>query len=138
MTAKEWLNRGREIERRLASLEEAKKRAYARATGATAEVRDTPGGGGDKKANRADAYLALLERIEREQKRLAETRGEIVALCGKVPDGALSALLAYRYVCSMSWREIAEKLNYSEMHVKGHMHRRALHVVDNLIHNNTL
>ena len=74
-------------------MEEARVRAWTRATSATATIKDTPGGGGDVTANKADAYLALSEKIQREQERLALIKAEIISTTAKVQDAALRALL---------------------------------------------
>ena len=44
-------------------------------------------------ANKADAYLALSEKIPREQERLALIKAEIISTTAKVQDAALRALL---------------------------------------------
>lgn len=145
MTAKEWLRRGLDTEKTIAALEEARERAYARATSATAAISPAPGGGG-KTDNRADAYIALGERIEREQERLALVRAEIIGATAKIGDEILRALIIERYVNGHSWREVAERLRYNEDHVRGRLHARALRAVyaqgivesvENLPHNTT-
>lgn len=113
-------------------MEEARVRAWTRATSATATIKDTPGGGGDVSANKADAYLALSEKIQREQERLALIKAEIISTTAKVQDAALRALLIERYVNGRSWRETAERMNYNEVHVRGKMHARALRAVEHI------
>ena len=81
MTAKEWLMRGRALEKTITALQEARKRAYARATGATAPVRDTPGGKGST-GNKADPYIELGEKIAEKENELAEIYAEIVRVLG--------------------------------------------------------
>lgn len=146
MTAKEWLRRGLDMEKTIAALEEAQERAYARATSATAAISPAPGGGGGKTDNRADAYIALGERIEREQERLALVHAEIIGATARIGDEILRALIIERYVNGHSWREVAERLRYNEDHVRGRLHARALRAVyaqgivesvENLPHNTT-
>ena len=114
-------------------MEEARVRAWTRATSATATIKDTPGGGGDVTANKADAYLALSEKIQREQERLARIKAEIISTTAKVQDAALRALLIEHYVNGRTWRETAEKIHYNEDHVRGRMHVRALREVEKLL-----
>ena len=83
-------------------------------------------------ANKADAYLALSEKIQKEQERLAMIKAEIISTTAKVQDAALRALLIERYVNGRSWRETAERMNYNEVHVRGKMHARALQAVDHI------
>ncbi len=132
-TTKEWLRRGIDLEKSIAALEEARARAWTRATSATATIKDTPGGGGDVTANKADAYLALSEKIEHEQERLALVRAEIISTTAKVQDAALRALLIEHYVNGRTWRETAEKIHYSEDHARGRMHARALRAVEQIL-----
>ena len=113
-------------------MEEARVRAWTRATSATAVVKDAPGGGGDVTANKADAYLVLSEQIQREQERLALIKAEIISTTAKVQDGALRALLIEHYVNGRTWRETAEKMNYNEVHVRGKMHARAVRAVEHI------
>lgn len=131
-TTKEWLRRGIDLEKSISALEEARVRAWTRATSATATIKDTPGGGGDVTANKADAYLALSEKIQREQERLALIKAEIISTTAKVQDAALRALLIEHYVNGRTWRETAEKMNYNEVHVRGKMHARALRAVEHI------
>ena len=77
-------------------------------------------------ANKADAYLALSEKIQREQERLALIKAEIISTTAKVQDAALRALLIEHYVNGRTRRETAERMNYNEVHVRGKMHARAL------------
>lgn len=136
MTPKEWLMRGRALEKTITALQEARKRAYAQATGATAPVRDTPGGKGSTE-NKADPYIELGEKIAEKESELAEIYGEIVRVLGEMRDNELQALLLERYVNGATWAQAARRLHYSEAHVKGYMHRMALNAVDKLIPHNT-
>ena len=121
------------MEKSISALEEARVRAWTRATSATATIKDTPGGGGDVTANKSDAYLALSEKIQREQERLALIKAEIISTTAKVQDAALRALLIEHYVNGRTWRETAEKIHYNEDHVRGRMHVRALREVEKLL-----
>lgn len=136
MTAKEWLMRGRALEKTIAALQEARKRAYARATGATAPVRDTPGGKGGT-GNKADPYIELGDRIAERERELAEVYAEIVRVLGEVRDKELQTLLLERYVNGATWAQVARRIRYSEAHCKGYMHRMALDAVDKLIPRDT-
>ena len=146
MTAKEWLRRGLDIEKTIAALETARERAYARATSATAALSPAPGGGGSKTDNRADAYIALGERIDDERARLDLVHAEIIGATARIQDEILRALIIERYVNGRPWHEVADRLRFSEDHVRGRMHARALGAVyaqgivesvENLPHNTT-
>lgn len=113
-------------------MENARVKAWTRATSATATIKETPGGGGDVTANKADAYIELNNMIEDEQKRLALVRAEIISTIAKVPSNELRTLLTDRYVNGYKWRDVARNQNYSESHVKGEMHVRALKAVERI------
>lgn len=104
--------------------------------GATAPVRDTPGGKGST-GNKADPYIELGEKIAEKENELAEIYGEIVRALGEMRDNELQTLLLERYVNGATWAQAARRLHYSEAHVKGYMHRMALNAVDKLIPHNT-
>ena len=55
-------------------------------------------------ANKADAYLALSEKIQKEQERLALIKAEIISTTAKVQDAALRTLLIEHYVNGRTWR----------------------------------
>ena len=54
-------------------------------------------------------------------RRAAEAMGHIDAL----PDPGQRAVMAYRYLNGLSWKEIARRMNFSQDWVK-HVHGRAL------------
>ena len=120
------------IENYIASLENARVKAWTRATSATATIKETPGGGGDVTANKADAYIEVNNQIKREQERLDLVRAEIISTIAKVPSNELRTLLTDRYVNGCKWRDVARNQNYSESHVKGEMHVRALQAVERI------
>lgn len=113
-------------------MEAARLKAWTKATSATATIKETPGGGGDVTANKADAYIELNNKIEDEQKRLALVHAEIISTISKVPSNELRTLLTDRYVNGCKWEEVARNQNYSESHVKGDMHARALRAVERI------
>lgn len=104
---KEWLNRGYGIELEIRALETA---------GVTAEGREPPPG----------CFAAYIKgRVADLNKVLAET---LLAI-GAVDDPILRALLIERYVNFKHWMDVADALHYSEVHVKGKLHSRALEAV---------
>lgn len=83
-------------------------------------------------ANKADAYIELGEKIKAEKKRLDLVHAEIISTIAKVPSSELRTLLTNRYVNGCKWEEVARNQNYSESHVKGDMHARALRAVERI------
>ncbi len=130
MTAKEWLSRGRTIERRLAALRESKIKAYSMATNAVSSTRMGYSNRdsyitGDKKTER---YAAVSAEVDRQIVELEKVREEILDVIGKVKDDILCALLTEYYVNSLKWDEVADRLGYTTRHVS-RLHRQALECV---------
>ena len=133
MTAKEWLRRGIGIESNIESLKIARTKAWTRATSATATIKDTPGGSCDVMANKADDYVVLGEEIDRECEHLDLVRAEIISAIAKVSNSDLRTLLIDRYINGCKWEDVARHQNYSESHVKGEMHARALRAIERIL-----
>jgi len=130
MTAKEWLSRGRTIERRVAALRESKIRAYAMATNSVSATRMGYSGRdnyitGDKKTER---YAAISAEVDRQIAELEKVRGELLNVISQVKDDILCALLTEYYINNLKWDEVADRLGYTTRHVS-RLHRRALDCV---------
>jgi|GEM_PF-2488454 len=69
-------------------------------------------------------YRRLLEKVER---RLTEVSDAL----NKLPSNERE-LLILRYFEGWSWCKIARKLNYSEKHVTGFLHQKALETLKNI------
>lgn len=123
MDIKEWLSRGRELNKRIDALEKSKSMAFDAATSVTAS---SGGGGGSEVSRKAESYSALSEELDRELKRLDGILAEITALISNVEDNTLATLLQDRYVRCMGWERIARELNYSDFHVTHYLHPKAL------------
>lgn len=132
MTAKEYLNRYRSINYTIDAKLEQVARLRALAT------RVTPSYGGRKSngstSDRVGHILAGIERLEqevnREIDRLISAAAEIRATISLLPDEHMRELLEMRYINGWSWRKIAAKMNYSEKHLIGYLHKRALEEID--------
>lgn len=94
MTAKEWLMRARNMEKRIEALQEAKARIYDRAVSITVRPHETPPSGSsgapdDKIAGYAVASAVVDEQLDK----LNEIRAEILQVVGKIEDNACATLL---------------------------------------------
>ena len=123
MDIKEWLSRGRELNKRIDALEKSKAMAFDAATSVTAS---SGGGGGSEVSRKAESYSALSEELDRELKRLDGILAEITALISNVEDNTLATLLQDRYVRCMTWDQIADELGYCRFHVTKTLHPAAL------------
>ncbi len=130
MTAKEWLSRGRTIERRVAALRESKIKAYESATNAVSSTRIGYSGRnsyitGDKKT---EHYVAISTEVDRQIAELENVRADLMNVIGKVEDDILCALLTEYYINNLKWDDVADRLGYTTRHV-ARLHKRALECV---------
>lgn len=123
MDIKEWLSRGRDLNKRIHALEKSKDMAFDSATSVTTS---SGGGGGSEISRKAESYSALSEELDRELKRLDGILAEITALISHVEDNTLATLLQDRYVRCMTWDQIADELGYCRLHVTKTLHPAAL------------
>ncbi len=134
MTAKTWLKRARDAERRLKALEESKRRAYDRATSATRALRlDFEGSSGNSSSdNKSDSYVVLSAEVDRQRDEVDRICAEITRVIGQVDDNILATLLTEYYVNGRSWAEVAAAINYSTRSVT-RLHKKALAAVQGIL-----
>ena len=138
MTAKEYLNRYRHINNYIdCKLEQiAQLRELATQISPTAMF-DRNGNVSDK-VGRTVAKIVDMEReIDRQIDELIVFHNEIIQTISSVPDIEIRTMLEYRYINGWSWRRIAAKMHYTEKHVTGYLHRKALQEIKKLIPHNT-
>lgn len=131
MTTKEWLSRGRNLQRRIEALEESKAMAYTAATSTTPSA--GAGGGGSNISRKAERYSELSETVDQERARLDGIMAEITALIAQVEDNTLATLLQDRYVRCMTWEQVAADLRYSTVHVTQRLHPAALRAAKDVV-----
>lgn len=133
MTAKQWLNRGYRINEEIDELMREQKQALLQAT-------STALGGGEKvqssNGNTAERrfvnYAAYSETIDKRIDELYAVKNEILTAINSVDDNTLRELLILRYIKFYTWEEIAEKMNYSYVHVVHNLHPKALKRVNRI------
>lgn len=128
MTPKEYLSRYGRIERNIRRMEEEKENCRQRALRITPNYEPTVsgvGGASDRVGQAVEKMARWEEKIVAEIDRLCDLREEIEAVIGAVPDPVQRELLERRYIQLQSLKTIAEKMGYSEDHIK-HMHGWAL------------
>ena len=131
MTAKEWLNRGRYLDKEINQLLEDQQNALNLACGTAVSY------GGEKvqtsKQNATEqkfiAYADYSAEIDNRIDQLYDIKTEIKAVINKLDDPLLRALLIARYVNIKTWEQIAEDLNYDLRWVY-RLHDKALHAIE--------
>ena len=138
MTAKEWLNRGRALNKTIEGLEKAKARAYdiavATAEELTEKVQESRG---NSVEDRLVTYADYCREIDKHKIELLKILKEIMEAIMKVEDPTLRNLLIYRYLDFETWESIAVMMNYSYVHVVHNLHPKAMEKIKELIVFNT-
>lgn len=133
MTAKEYLQRVRDVQAEVGQLRRLRQQAYEQATRATARPSKAPahgaGDGGGLLAGYADCAAELDSAVER----LFAIEREVLAVIAQVPDSRYRRLLRARYVEGKTWEEIACEMHYSYTQVVKYFHPRALSCVEDAI-----
>lgn len=124
MTAKEWLNRARTIDRELEALYEARDIMEGRLTKATQTltgetVQST------KDPHKFDDIGDLALEIKKAVKACHRIKSETLAVIMKIDNSTLRRLLVLRYLNGHTWEEIAVKMNYSWRQIH-RLHGRAI------------
>ena len=94
-------------------------------------------------SGKLDDYMCkvsdILDALEKKLDQLDTVRNEIDQAIEKIPDVQYRRLLRLRYFHGNSWEEIQKKVypNYSEQHVRGYLHGRALRELEKVKRVNT-
>lgn len=128
MTPKEWLMRGRGIEREIKSLEQSQREAYERLTRATTSL-DKISVRSTKDPHLFDAYAALSDKIQARTAALIGVRVEIIQATEKLEDANQRTLLIERYVNGKTWERICVDMKYSWKQVH-RIHGAALQAIE--------
>ena len=133
MTAKEWLNRGRALNKTIEGLEKAKARAYDITVGTAAELTEkVQESHGNSVEDRLVTYADYCRRIDEHKTELLKILKEIMEAIMKVEDGRLRALLIGRYLSFMSWEQVAEEIGQSDRWTRTRLHSDALREIEKI------
>lgn len=135
MTAKEYLGQARFLDMRINSKIQQVASLNELATRCTTTISDMP-----KNPNRGDSRMAdsvikiidLQEEINSDINKLVELKREIMGVIKAVPNIEYQTLLEKRYLCFITWEQIAVDMNYS-MQYTFRIHERALKEIDQLL-----
>lgn len=131
MTAKEWLNRGYQLDAEIDQLEAAKRTMLDMLTNTTPNY----GGevvSGTRNPHKYDTYVEYCECIDKRIDELVGIKEEIQEVIALVPNTMQRAVLIGRYLNFKSWEQIAYELNYSYQRVF-QVHKKALQEVSTLL-----
>ena len=131
MTIKQWLLRGRNIDREITVLLKAYEETKERLT----KVTQTISGDivqHDKDPHKFDRLAELGEKIDSKVDELVSIREEIYNTISKVPNDAQRELLVRRYIIGETFEQIAVGMHYSYKQIC-RIHGRALITIGGMI-----
>ncbi|NLZ46487.1 MAG: DUF1492 domain-containing protein [Clostridiales bacterium] len=131
MTQKEYLNQYRAIDKEIDALldEQKRLRSIAEKSGASSIIDGTAKSPKNDNSAPFERIVDKIIEIENEINQKIDLKlnlqKEINASIERVDDDTLRTLLRYRYLCGMTFEQVAVRMNYSYMHTC-RLHGRAL------------
>lgn len=128
MNAKDYLLQARYLDERITSKTQQIASLNDLATKCTSTFSNMP-----RNPNRGDSkiedcvikIIELEESIKNDIEKLVDLKSEITAVIKAVPNVEYQTLLEKRYLCFITWEQIAVDMNYSMQHIH-RMHSSAL------------
>lgn len=124
---REWLRRGISVNRELQILKETRDRVFNDATHITTHY-GAGRGSGSMEAHRFDKLAEVDSFIKEKERELVELRSELLQAIYTVPFLEGREVLICRYIHALNPIDIAEKLSYSDRHIK-RVHAKALEAI---------
>ena len=112
MTAKQFLSRGRWIEREIQSLMKTRDETKDRLTSITQNY-DSDGAQSSKDPHKFDALVELEDKIDRKIDELYQVKNEIFDVIEQLPDSRERIALRVYYLDMKTWEEVAVELHYA-------------------------
>lgn len=140
MTAKEYLSQARFLDMRINSKIQQIASLNDLATKCTSTISDmprNPNRGGSRMADAIVKIIDLEEAINRDIDALVDLKREIMSTIKSVSNTEYQTILEKRYLCFISWEQIAVDMNYS-MQYAFRMHDRALKEIDRILQSGEL
>lgn len=128
MTAKEYLGQARFLDMRINSKIQQVMRLNELATKCTSTISDmpkNPNRGGSRMENAIVNIIALEEEINCDIDKLVDLKREIMVAIKSIPNAEYQTILEKRYLCFITWEQIAVDTSYSIQHIH-RMHSAAL------------
>ena len=132
MTAKEYLGQARFLDMRINSKIQQVASLNELATRCTATISDmpkSPNRGGSRMADAVIKIIDLQEEINRDINKLVELKREIMGVIKAVPNVEYQTVLEKRYLCFITWEQIAVDMNYTIRWVYK-LHGRSLQILE--------
>jgi hypothetical protein len=139
MKAREYLSQAYRLDQRINSKLEQVQSLNELATKATSTLTGMPRNPNRATSTMADAVAKIIDlqaEINCDIDSLVDLKRDIVALVKSVDSTEFQTLLEKRYLCYMSWEQIAVDMNYSIHHLYK-MHNLALDICDGILHRDT-
>ena len=131
MNAKQWLARGRWIEREICALMKTRDETRDRLTRITQNY-DGDGAQSTKDPHKFDALLELEDRLDAMIDKLYQTKNEILDAIDKLEDSRERIALRAYYIDMKTWEEVAVELKYSWRQTM-YIRKSALQHIDEII-----
>lgn len=112
MTVKQWLSRGRWIEREINSLIKTRDETRDRLTKITQSY-DSDGAQSTKDPHKFDALLEMEDKLDGMIDNLYQVKNEILAAIEKLEDSRERIALKSYYLDMKTWEEVCVELKYS-------------------------
>lgn len=128
MNAKDYLLQARYLDERITSKTQQIASLNDLATRCTSIFSDmprNPNRGGSKIEDCVIKIIELEESIKKDIEKLVDLKSEIMAVIKAVPNVEYQTFLEKRYLCFITWEQIAVDMNYSMQHIH-RMHSSAL------------
>ncbi len=135
MTAKEYLSQARTLDMRIKSKFQQIESLNELATSCTVVYSDmprNPNHGGSKIEKAVLKIIEVEEGLKHDVENLVELKKEIMTTIHSVANVELQTLLEKRYLCFLSWEQIAVEMHYSIQHIY-RMHDEALSSVTTIM-----
>lgn len=131
MTAKEYLSQALHLDHRIDSKIEQIASLNALATKCTSAITGIPHNPSPSQSTMADAVCKIIdlqELLKKDLSALVDLKREIMGVINGIENDEYKTVLEKRYLCFLSWEQIAVDLHYS-MEYAFKIHKRALEKV---------
>jgi chromosome segregation ATPase len=139
MRTREYLGQAYRLDQRINSKLEQVQSLNELTTKATSTLTGMPRNPNQATSTMADAVAKIIDlqaEINRDIDRLVDLKRDVVTLVKSVDNTEFQTLLEKRYLCYLSWEQIAVDMNYSIHHLYK-MHNLALDICDGILHRDT-
>lgn len=128
MNAKDYLLQARYLDERITSKNQQIASLNDLATRCTSTFSDmprNPNHGGSRLEDCIIKIIDLEDSLKKDIEKLVDLKREIIGVIKAVPNVEYQTLLEKRYLCFITWEQIAVDMNYSMQHIH-RMHSSAL------------